>query len=476
MKNLSRFAWLGLFLTLTAAACGGGGDNGGEIASVEITAPPDGIVPRAQQQLTAVARDADGNVVNGVTFAWTSENGRFLSLETDTATLKNQQTAPIGGSTVLATGVYPRSSVVVTALATAINGQSITGVAGTLPRNILAPVNNGQVLPLTDNNVEDNWGSNNNWTTTARDRVLWVENDGIDQDLIIADTDNNQTPLATGIGNIDFIGLGSDGFLTGGTLATWRQDLSNTFVDDGSATPDDLGAQTQEENAVADGFLFFREGLPNDDIWRFTLVDGLDEIFTDGQSKGPVMTSEGQAVWLQEDGALFDLKFYDGTNVVTVGEDLPFNSSFSLRRGRIVFSQGGDIFLYDSTEANPQSVNLTDSPADLENFAQTDGESVLIYRIAGGVTNQIVLHDIESGSEQIISTNTGPKDEESLQIDLMQAVWTEGSTDLFFFNGTSTTQVALGDPLSLNGYSPYVADGTVAWVANDGDDEIVIMK
>ncbi len=468
IRRIALLAFLGFFLgTSGFCSCSSGNNINNEVTTVEILAPGGDLVPRETQQLTAVARNANGDVVANVAFTWSSSNDRFASIEPDTSPLKNQQMTP----TILLRGLYPGQ----------VNVQAVAnGIAGSLTRLVIPPINDGQIVQLSNNGagIEDNWGNNNNWMTTARDRVLWVENDTNtgDMTVLLADTDNNQTPLQTGMDDLDFIGLGSDGFLTEGIMATWRKGLSNTFVDDGSASPDDLGAQVQEENAVADGCLFFREGLPNDDIFRFTFADGLDEIFTTGQSKGPVMTSECQAVWMQEDGVLADLVFYDGTTVATVGDDLSPTAAFSMRRGRIVFSQNNDIFFYDSTVPNPQTVNLTNSPADLENFAKTDGESILIYRIANGITNQIVLHDIASGSEQIISTNTAPKNGDTLQIDLKQALWTEGAGNLFFFDGDSAAQITLPNPLSLGGYDPYVADGTVAWVGNDGDDEVYIMK
>jgi len=447
-------------------SCGGGGGNNDEVASIEILAPSGDLVPRATQQLTAVAKNSRGQTLNNVSFTWSSSNDRFLSIEPDTTILKNQQLAP----TVLARGLYPGSVNILV---------SAGAISASLQKLVIVPINNGQVVQLTNNGagIEDNWGNNNNWMTTSRDRILWVENDMNTGEMAVrlADIDNNQTPLQSGMDDLDFLGLGSDGFLTNGIVATWRKGLSNTFVDDGSASPDDLGALVQEENAVADGCLYFREGLPNDDIWRFSFADGLDEIFTAGQSKGPVLTSECQAAWLQEDGANSDLLFYDGSTVVTVGDDLSNTASFSMRGGRVVFSKGNDVFFYDSTVPNPQVVNLTNSPGDLENFVKTDGESILIYRIANGVTNQIVLFDIASGSEQIISNTGAPKNGDSLQIDLKQALWTEGSS-LFFFDGETTAPIPLPSPLSLGGYDPYVADGTVAWVGNDGDDEIYIMK
>ncbi len=474
---LTRFLfYAGLGLNLAMLLLTSCGDDNPQVASVEIVGSPDPLRPRESKQLTAIARDAEGNIVNNVDFTWEAGNDRFVMIQEDVtlATSAKRQTQ-ITASTIRVISLYPALSTI-----------SIRGFPGTFSIEGILPENNGSVMQLTDDTAQDNWGINNSWPTTSRDRVLWTKSNGAATDVILGDIEGNQTPLKIGIlTEVDFIALGNAGELSEDIMISWRENSSNTFVDDGSADPEDLGDTNQEENSVADNCLFFREGIPNNDIRRFSFADGLDDIFTSGNSFGPVIGSNCQAVWLQQNGMLRDINFFDGNEVTPLATDLSDTISFDFRLGILVFSDipegesNTDIFIVDTTRGNFQAVNITNTPEDSENFVKTDGNSVLIYRIANGTTHQIVLYDIAAASEQVISTNNNPKDGDSLQIDYRQAIWTEGSTNIFFHNGSGlssgTSQVPLADPLNP-AFKPYLADGTVTWVGNDGDDEIYIMK
>jgi glucose/arabinose dehydrogenase len=75
-----------LFTVASITACGDDGGGGGDIqdpspvASVTITAPTTEIRVGETVQLTATARDADGNVLEGKSFEWTSGIGTVASV------------------------------------------------------------------------------------------------------------------------------------------------------------------------------------------------------------------------------------------------------------------------------------------------------------------------------------------------------------------------------------------------------------
>jgi hypothetical protein len=245
--------------------------------------------------------------------------------------------------------------------------------------------------------------------------------------------------------------------------------------------PSDLGALLQEENSVADGMLLFRKGQPFNDIESYSAAAGLNPLASSGDLSNPI-ASQGKALWLEDQGGgAFDLIYFDGNSTHNIATG-PFSAGgFDFRKGRAVFTLGNDIYLYDAESANPQAVNLTRRPQDLNRAPKTDGDSILFLRSPnGGAGQQVVLWDIASGTETVISTTADPKDPGSLQIDLRQALWVEGGM-VYFHDGSGTVagtaQVPLGNATLNGAFHPYLSDGIAAWVANDGnDDEIFALE
>jgi len=272
---------------------------------------------------------------------------------------------------------------------------------------------------------------------------------------------------------LDFMALGS-GALQGDILASWRENLSATFVSDGNGTPTPLGMQTQEENSIADGCLFFRKGLPDNDILRYSSAAGLAPVGTIGDLYNPV-TSRCQAVYELQQNGVSSLLYFDGVNETPFANLLPVFPRFDFRDGKAVYAAGGDIYLYDTSAANPQGVNLTNQPGASNNFPKTDGHSVVFTRTNSGRVD-VVLHDIASGNSQVISTTVDPKDGNSLRIDLKQVLWMEG-TDLYFYDGNTTTQVNPFPGTAV--FQPHLSDGIVTWFGPTGpasDHEIFILQ
>lgn len=85
VKALFSFLGTGFFILI--AACGGGGGSGTNpppattVAAVEVSPSSVTIAKNSSQQFSALARDANGNPVPGVTFTWSSDNPNIASVD-----------------------------------------------------------------------------------------------------------------------------------------------------------------------------------------------------------------------------------------------------------------------------------------------------------------------------------------------------------------------------------------------------------
>lgn len=433
--------------------CGGGSQA---IATIEISNCPSTLLPGETLTLTVLAKDASGNVIGGVSFSFSSSNDRFAFV----------------GAANLLTALYP-SAVSITASADGVTSSACNVTVNPLP-------NTGTVTDITDNGVEDNWGQLNNfWRMISRGRVFWQRNN--DTVLIhdVSDPVGTDTTVKSGIaGGIDFMAFGS-GAGNNDIMGSWREGLADTFVTNGSDTPTNLGDNLQEENTIDAGCLFFRMNAVLD-IMRFTFADGLTTAASTGELGNPI-SSNCLSIWLEKvGGGDFDLIYWDGNTSTPVATGPFIQGQYDFRNGRVVYSLNSDVFLYDTTAANPQSVNITNRPQDLNDFVKTDGDSIIFTRaVNGGADNDVVLYDIASQSQTIISTTDDPKEGRSLEIDLKQAVWWEGST-LFFHNGngmaSGTSTVPLGGATLNTNFKAYIADAIVTWIGTAVDDDVYVMQ
>jgi hypothetical protein len=325
---------------------------------------------------------------------------------------------------------------------------------------------------LTDNDDEESWGQNNFWSTTSRGRILWqrILASG-ETEIVLGDKSGGRKTLRTSPEDVDFMALGS-GAGADDVLASWREDLSDTFVGDGSANTN-LGPHNQEENSIADGCLYYRDstnGPLNNEIARYSKADGNDVVSQASFSDSEPVTSACEAVWLR-DG---NLVHFDGLNITEVAAG-PFDG-FDMRNGRIVYSRGGDVFLYDTVSVSPAPINLTNASADSNRNPKTDGDSIVFVRDAGSGTEEIVLRELDTGDMVVLSTTTAAKNGLSLRADRGQAIWMEGGT-LYFFDGSLTAAVDPSPATAVN--EPHLADGLVVWHGPTGagtDGEIFILK
>src|SRR5262249_36025652 len=189
------------------------------ISSLEIlNCPKTKLALGKQQALQARALDSNGNEVSGAAIVFTSSQPRFASVATDGTVQPN----------------YPGKAEVVA---------SAGGIdSPTCNLEVAPPTHQGMVRQLTDNQIDDDWGMNNNWKTLSRGRVLLEEYDGIDRTVFLHDLQDGpgkDTLLNSTSNDVDFMALGS-GAADGEVLATWREALSNTMVSPNGAAPIDL--------------------------------------------------------------------------------------------------------------------------------------------------------------------------------------------------------------------------------------------
>lgn len=440
--------------------------NADVITSVEITSPERALFPGEATRLSAVARNAQGGEVAAADLTFRSFDPGLATVTAD------------GGITA----VYP-GEVLMTATAA-----GITSVPWRLTVN---PAPNGMnVRRLTDNAVDDSWGPNNTWKTTARGHVLWLESDDFDPAgsgrggaaaaVVLGETDGTVLMREDAAGlDVDFMALGG-GKDEDDVLAAWREDLAMTVVSDGAVTAD-LGDHNQEENSIANGCLFFRDstdGPVDNSVAAFRSGAALLGLVGDagGDDHDPVASGPGcQAAWIR-DGALIH---FDGT-ASTVAAAGPFVSrdDFDFRGALVVYASGGDVFALDVSVSPFAAIRLADDGPTVDDaFPRTDGRSVVWVR--GGA--EVMLWDGTGTAPKAISSGMATVTGGSLQIDGKQVVWQEGADTLFFHEGSGDVSgTSRIDPFPATGVlSPYLADGRIAWFGQSGtgtDTEIFVLE
>jgi hypothetical protein len=431
--------------------------------TVSVTNAEDSLTVEETLQLTSEVVDSGGQVV--------TQTVTYSATNSDVATVSNEG---------LVTAIYP-GQIEVTASADGITSDPFTLTVNAIP-------NTYTEIQITNNAVDDSWGMNNTWKTIARGQVFWLGRDDFDASgagmggsaatLFISDEDGNILFQRSVVGlEIDFLAMGS-GAGTDDIMATWREDLANTFITDGDGgTVVDNGNNNAEENSIADGCMYYRDSTDqfDEDIANFQFPNSnVIESEVGGMDHDPI-TSECEAIWVM-DG---DLVFYDGvtqTTVATSGFILP--SEYDFRSGQIVYEKDGDIYHVDTTTTPFTSTQITsDGASVVDENPKTDGKSIVWIQD----DSTVVLYDIATQTSEVISTTLDVKDGETLAIDGRQVIWQESSDTFFFHDGsgdTSGTQEIV-PTLASSVSEPFFSDGIVAWYGQTGagtDTEIFMMK
>lgn len=438
-----------------------GGPTNDTPTSIRITAPTQTPQPGDTLQLTTQL-----NTQSQLMKSLAIQNITFQATNPHIATVTNEG---------LLEALYP-GTIEVTAT---INGTSST------PLQInIAPLSNSETIKqITDNNVDDSWGMNNTWKTTSRGQVFWVQYDGFSpfgdglggnpEQVFIADTQGNILFNERPSTDIDFLALGS-GHGKNDIMASWRQNLSDTIITDGQTIVNN-GANNQEENTIANGCYYYRDSTNQNDheLALFQLPNSDIAISGSGLRDEMPITSDCQVLWVRGG----DLFFFDGLQSHFIAKG-PFNftGEYDLRSGRIVYQKNGDIHLIDTRTSPFTETTLTqDGLTIFDSFPRTDGNSI-VWIMDG---TDVILHDIKTGQQNLISSTNAVKNGFSLQIDLKQVIWQESNDSFFFHTGTgnnSDTKEIL--PPSINVNTPYLSDGVIAWfgqTSSNSDTEIFIM-
>lgn len=453
------------FIFCGIVACGGGSggdpEGGLDLEGLAIAnCPTQALYPREKLVLQTEGREAAAKAVAIQAEAYQSDSPRLVAVDTQ------------GNLTAL----YPGEA--------RLTAQAAGLTSDACLVQVLPPENQGLAKRLTDNADEDHWGANNSWPMTARGKVLWQRLDGnLDVEVLLHDRrdpagDDTSVDLIDFLsGDVDFMALGSAA-AEGEVLLSYRVGLQDTHVSQEGRAPQDLGDRQQEEGSIAEGCYFFREGGGANDIQRFTAAASLTEILSAGETYTPI-GSGCEAVYERRGAADSELVHFDGQAHVPFADGLPAFPDFDFRRQRAVYASGGDVTLVDLAQTPPSVVPLTsDGMTRLDRNPRTDGESVVWHQI-DGVEEHVWMYDIASGTRRKISATTAPKKFDSLQIDLKQVLWVEGA-ELWFHAGSgdaadSAAVDLKGLPLDP-GYRPYLRDGLVAYVGNDGDTEVLIVE
>jgi photosystem II stability/assembly factor-like uncharacterized protein len=206
-------------------------------------------------------------------------------------------------------------------------------------------------------------------------------------------------------------------------------------------------------------------------------------------AEGRLTTSGRQAAWPfyeSVNGPAF-LHFYDGQTLRVVDTDIVGNPH--LARGRLVYSKAVNgveqIFLYDSTTANPAPVQLTFNTTGRNYFPRTDGSHIAWLRTETGSTDvDIVLNGgmrLSNADTRVTASNE--MREHPLQLNNGQFLWRDFNGRLIYAVDGRASEIALAPAVSFGGNNccvPWLADGRVAFMgqSNDGgeDNEVFLFS
>lgn len=303
----SRFAFVllacGGALLLSLSGCGGGGSSnssggGGSttINSIAVTPTGASIAPGGTQQFTAVARDANGATIGGVSFTWSSSDNGVATingsgLATGVAAGTTNITASAKGVTSNAAGLTIAS----------LGYTWETGTSGTT---------------ATFNSVSF---GDNRWVAVGTGAGLGVIGESSDGKAWTLTQENSTTYYDlrnVAFGNNTFAALADEGILISTDGVNWSQATVNaTTTSGGSPLPQQLTAAV------------YGNGL-------WVAVDNL------------FLTEDGYGIWTSTDGSTWNVEFLSG----------PYAQPTAIAYGNglyVIVGYGGLLF------TSPDAVNWT---------------------------------------------------------------------------------------------------------------------
>ncbi len=359
----------------------------------------------------------------------------------------------------------------------------------------------GTTQQITATSANEVWGVRKK--TTSRGKMMWWDGtqvwfyDGATA-TPIQPTANFNDPTFT---------LGSDS-TPGHVIGAWRTDADGhayVGIDGGgpvlvtySNPIDALKVMNLEAVAIDDGSVFM--GLNTTDanantialVYKVNPVTGAATLIG-GTPVSPafpgrdsmIFTSQGQAVWLDNDGTNpLKLKYYDGRTTagdgdytMTIDTDATLDQPV-IANGKIVYTKKvngiAQVFLYDTTAPLPAPVQLTDYALTSRGIGTTagglytDGRHVAwTWQTAGLTARQIVLNGtvvVTDSTNKLPDGNLVNGNYFPFQLSSGQLAWVDAAGGLHFVdsNGAMST-IAIAPATSVQ--KPYLSDGYIQWLS-----------
>lgn len=359
-------------------------------------------------------------------------------------------------------------------------------------------------VQLTDTNINERWGTRQN--ATSGGHVIWANEvgdvyhyDGALTSLVQLH-DPNVLELADVETSVFTLGSGE---ADGQVIGLWRRftDFAWVWSSDGGApklvayeSPYNAGdAMNPEGVAIADGcvFLLFQAFDPNTNVLikhvfqvdpaggGATLLTGdyLGDTATGGAGAfvTSLMTDGCHAAWIwcsaADNGACLDygtsLHYFDGIGVQEIDKA---GAIFSFKLGRILYPKTVNgirqLFLYDTSLATPEPVQLTDFQAGDRQllFAQSDGRHVAMLLADENGKNREIQW---LGGFAMTNNDTQPADDPisfnfPIQMDRGQLLWDSADGAVHIFDGMEKSEVCS---------QGWLADGHLAMLRKSAESD-----
>ena len=305
--------------------------------------------------------------------------------------------------------------------------------------------------------------------------IVWVGNDGNDDEIYFYDRDNSSVIRLTDNDtydsnpNIDgnnvvwssYDGNDSEIYLYNGSEIIQLTD--NDVDDDRPQVQDGNVAWLSYEGEpnyryVPDNAIYFYDGTNTTRITDAETVKDSFDLFGD------------RLVWSDSDGKDSEIYLYDGTNTIGLTTNASSDYNPQISGNNIVWSSydGNDseIYLYNGSE----TIQLTDNNID-DSSPQVSGNNI-VWSAYDGNDSEIYLYN---GSETIQLTDDNRSDS-SPQISGDNVVWSSydnNDDEIYLYNGSETIQLTDNDAYDSN---PQISGDSVVWSSYDNNDDEIYLN